>query len=119
MPSSKNANVQRQTTPESSAHFRPLLQLDNSPSWTEERPSAVHMDRQLDFPPNIQLLTHIKHEAIADDDDDDDPPTKHDGRLLSVSPIPVVSPFPRPASSALSPSPPLSYGHTRSPVLAR
>ena len=119
MPSNKNSNVHRQATPESPAYYRPLLQLDDSPSWTAEHPSPAHLDRLPDSPPSTQLPTHMEHEVIADDDDDDDPPTKHDGRLLSVTPTPVVSPSPRPASSALSLSPPTSYGHTRSPVLVR
>lgn len=118
MPSSKNSNVHRQAAPDSPVYYRPLLQLDNSLSWTTELPSPVHLDRPPDSSPNLQFLTHIQHEAIANDDDDG-PPTKHDGRLISVTPTPVASPSPRPASSVLSPSPPTSFGHTRSPVLAR
>ncbi|KAF8125490.1 hypothetical protein EV363DRAFT_1225882 [Boletus edulis] len=53
------------------------------------------------------------------DEEEEEPPTKHEGRLLSVSPAPVVSPVPRSGPSALSLSPPVFYGHTRSPVLTR
>ncbi|KAG8218093.1 hypothetical protein J3R82DRAFT_3608 [Butyriboletus roseoflavus] len=124
MPSSNNPNVHRQATPDSPPYFRPLLQLDNSPSWTAERLTLAHPDRPgpSDSASNIQLPSHIQHVTvvpIADDDDDDDPPTKHEGHVVSVSPLQVVSPFPRSASSALSLSPPTWHGHTRSPVLAR
>ncbi|KAH0839378.1 hypothetical protein J3R83DRAFT_75 [Lanmaoa asiatica] len=117
MSSSKNSNDHRQTTQEPGSYYRPLLQLDNSPSWTTEHSSLAHLGRP-NSPPNIELSpSHIQHEVIADDDDD--PPTKHEGRILSATPTPIVSPTPRSASSALSPSPPTFHGHTRSPVLAR
>ena len=120
MPSSKNSNVHRQATPDPPSHFRPLLQLDNSPSWIAEHPGGAYLHGPPDAPLNTQPLSHIQHEVIEDDDDDDDDlPTKHEGRLLSVTPTPVVTPAPRSASGALSPLPPAFYGHTRSPVLAR
>ena len=118
MPASKDTHVQHQATPETPSYYRPLLQLDNSSSWTAEQPGPAFLEEPLDAPPDMQPPSHIQHEVVADDDDDY-PPTKHEGRLLSAIPTPVVSPIPRSASSAFSPSPPTSHGHTRSPVLAR
>ena len=118
MQASKNANVQRQATPESPSYYRPLLQLHNSP-WIEEQ---HHLDEPPDRLPNTvrEPPSHVQQVAIAAAAaDDDDLPTKHEGHLLSLTPTSVASPSPRPASRALSPSPPTFHGHTRSPVLAR
>ncbi|KAF8421902.1 hypothetical protein L210DRAFT_926196 [Boletus edulis BED1] len=120
MPARKNSNVTRQASPEPPSCYRPLLQLDNSPSWIAEEPGPAHLGVPPDAPPYTQPPSHIQHDdELMTDEEEEEPPTKHEGRLLSVSPAPVVSPVPRSGPSALSLSPPVFYGHTRSPVLTR
>ncbi|KAH7888262.1 hypothetical protein F5I97DRAFT_1926687 [Phlebopus sp. FC_14] len=113
MPSRKNRNAARQSVPEPVTYYRPLLQLDNSPSWTPESPPLLQLDR----PPDSDVQSDFIHEVVPEDQG---PPVKHAGRLVSVTPSPDSPPSPaQPEQRTLSPPPRMTQGHTRSPVLAR